>query len=57
MASQYLDDMINDKDLTVFVFSATGHTRPTSVAIIYLSLFQKKNESLENLAKFVKSKF
>ena len=35
-ASQYLDDMINDKDLTVFVFSATGHTRPTSVAIIYL---------------------
>jgi hypothetical protein len=28
--------MINDKDLTVFVFSATGHTRPTSVAIIYL---------------------
>lgn len=57
MASQYLDDMINDKDLTVFVFSATGHTRPTSVAIIYLQLFQNKADSADNLAAFVKNHF
>ena len=57
MASQYLDDMINDKDLTVFVFSATGHTRPTSVAIIYLQLFQNKADSADNLASFVKNYF
>lgn len=49
--------MINDKKLTVFVFSATGHTRPTSLAMIYLSLFQNKNESIENLSKFVKNHF
>ena len=49
--------MINDKNLTVFVYSSTGHTRCTSVALTYLSLFQMHpaHENLNELAKFIKT--
>ena len=44
VAAQYLDDMINDKGLRVFVHCATGITRAPTLAIIYLALTKRHKD-------------
>jgi len=39
VATQYLDDMVNEKTCNVMVYSASGHTRATTVLIAYLHLY------------------
>jgi hypothetical protein len=57
MAAQYVDDMINDKGLTVFIHSANGHTRAPTIALVYMCLFKKhsQSENLQELARILKS--
>ena len=40
-AAAYLDDMLNNKKLRVFVHCASGHTRAMSVVMVYLSIYKK----------------
>lgn len=58
-ASQYLDDMINEKDLQVFIHSSSGHTRAATIVIIYLCLFKmhKDWKSPHKVAQFVRSQY
>lgn len=57
LATQYLNDMINNKNCNVLIYSASGHTRATSVLIAYLHVFQKhpKWESIQGLCDYVAS--
>lgn len=57
IAAQYVDDMINDKGLTVFIHSSNGHTRATTIALIYMCLFKKHSGNLQELAKILKSQY
>ena len=40
-AAAYLDDMVNNKNLRVFVHCTSGHTRAMSVVMVYLSIYKK----------------
>ena len=59
IAAQYIDDMINDKGLTVFIHSGNGHTRASTIALVYLCLFKKHSLSKnpQELAKVLKSHY
>jgi len=40
-AAQYLNDMINNKNLRVFIYDQSGVSRSPSVVMAYLTLFKK----------------
>ena len=40
-ATQYLNDMLENKGCQVLIHSASGHTRATTLLIAYLHVFQK----------------
>jgi predicted protein tyrosine phosphatase len=42
-ASQYLNDMVNNKGHRVFIHCSSGITRAPTVALLYLCLFKRHN--------------
>ena len=59
IAAQYMDDMINDKGLSVFIHSGNGHTRAPTIVLVYLCLFKKHSLSSNprELAKVLKGHY
>ena len=59
LAAQYLNDMINNKNCQVLIFSETSHTRATTVLIAYLHLYKKHPMwvDFQILSDFVGSEF
>jgi hypothetical protein len=57
IAAQYLDDMINDKGLNVFIHCSNGQTRASTIALVYMSLFKVHSQSgnLKEMAKIMKT--
>ena len=58
-AVQYLNDMVNDKGLSVFVHSCSGHTRASTVVLIYLSLYKLHPDwnNLQRLSEYMQSQY
>lgn len=58
-AAAYLDDMINEKGLKVYVNCASGHTRAMSVIMVYLAFYKKHQDwnDLERLSKKLQQEY
>lgn len=47
LAVEYLNDMLNNKDLTVFVHSCSGFCRASTVILLYLSIYENHHNESE----------
>lgn len=58
LAVEYLNDMLNNKELTVYVHSSSGYCRAATVVLLYLSIYENhKKDTEQQLVSSVQSHY